>query len=70
MARRAHGAVWLEVVVLIEGTVGSICVSKPLDPDLDLQAIAAALKWRFKPATLDGVKVPVVAAVELAFTLK
>lgn len=70
MARGAQGAVWLDAVVLTDGTVGSICVSKPLDRDLDLQAIAAARKWRFKPATRDGVKVPVLVTIELTFTLK
>ena len=61
---------WLDAVVLTDGTVGSICVSKPLDRDLDLQAIAAARRWRFNPATRDGVKVPVLVTIELTFTLK
>jgi len=70
MRRKAQGAVLLEAVVLPDGTVGSVCVVRSLDLDLDLQAIAATRSWRFTPGTRDGVAVAVVVTVEMQFTLE
>ena len=70
MAREVEGAVLLEAVVLQDGRVGPVCVVKTLDPDLDLQAVAAAKAWRFRPAAQNGHPVPVLVTIELTFTLK
>ena len=38
--RKITGVVWMEAVVLPDGTVGSVRVTRPLDPDLDQSAVA------------------------------
>src|SRR5262245_22487263 len=72
-ATDAHieGVVVLEVVVLANGMVGDIKVSKSLDPTygLDDQAVKAMKQWRFKPGTKDGKPVAVRVEVEMAFNL-
>jgi protein TonB len=73
-ARNAHieGSVVLDTVVLQDGTVGEVTVSRSLDSTfgLDRQAIVAAKLWRFKPGTKDGKPVAVRVQIEMTFTLK
>lgn len=56
-ARRAgvQGEVWLDVIVLADGTVKSVMVAKSLDTvfGLDQAAIAAVRQWQYPPLT-DG----------------
>jgi TonB family protein len=56
-ARRAgvQGDVWLEVIVLADGTVKSVMVAKSLDTvfGLDQAAIAAVRQWQYPPLS-DG----------------
>jgi TonB family protein len=66
----AQGSVKLECVVLTDGTVGDIRLTKPLHPDLDEEAIRTLRQWTFKPGTKDGVAVPVQVDVEMTFTLR
>ena len=72
MAARIQGDVWLEAIVLLDGTVGEARVAQSLDPQfgLDEQAVAAVKGWRFDPGTRDGQPVPVLATFVLSFTLK
>jgi TonB family protein len=65
-----QGVVRLEGVVLDDGSVGDVCVRRPLDPDLDLQAVAAAKAFEFRPGTRDGRPVAVLVSFEIEFTLK
>jgi TonB family protein len=73
-AQRAkiQGVVWLEAVVLPDGTVGDVRVTKSLDTKygLDEQAVKAARRWRFRPGIKGGVPVPVQITLELTFTLR
>jgi len=71
MRAQIQGAVFLECIVLLDGTVGDVRVVKSLDSTfgLDQEAIRAAKQWRFQPGTRDGVAVPVVVTIELTFTL-
>ena len=69
MRAGAQGSVKLECVVLTDGTVGDIRVTKRLHPDLDEEAIRTLRQWVFKPGTKDGVAVPVQIEVEMTFTL-
>jgi TonB family protein len=41
MALVAQGVIWLQCVVLADGTVGDVTVLRSLWPDLDANAIAA-----------------------------
>ena len=72
MRAKVQGAIRLECVVLPDGTVGEIRVTKSLDGrhGLDEQAIAAARQWRFRPGMMNGRPVAVVVSIELTFTLR
>jgi periplasmic protein TonB len=72
MDARIEGTVGLDVVVLADGTVGSVNVTQSLDREhgLDTQAVEATRQWLFKPGTKDGKTVAVRVAMEMTFTLK
>ena len=72
MRAKVQGTVWLEVVVLPDGTVGDVRITKSLDPvfGLDQQAMDAARQWRFAPGTRFGEPVPVLVGLELYFNLR
>ena len=65
-----HGTVELTGIVETAGRIRSIRVTKPLDPELDEQAIQALQQWRFKPGQKDGVDVRVEVSVEMTFTVR
>ncbi len=72
MRAKVQGTVWLECIVLPDGSVGSVRVVKSLDPTfgLDQEAVKAAKQWKFVPGTRMGQPVPVVITIELTFTLR
>ena len=72
MRAKVQGVVWLDAVVLPDGTVGDVQIVKSLDPvfGLDEEAIKAARRWRFIPGTRFGEPVSVLVTIELAFTLR
>lgn len=63
----SSGKVVLLVVIDRTGKPVSPQVWQGLDPDLNIRAMAAVSKWRFRPATKDGRPVPVTAQVQVAF---
>jgi periplasmic protein TonB len=65
-----QGNVVLDCVILTDGTVGDVRVSKPLDSDLDAEAIRTVRQWKFTPGEKEGQAVPVQVSVELTFTLR
>ena len=72
MRAKIQGEVWLEAVVMPDGSVGAVQVTRSLDTTfgLDQEAIRTVKQWRFAPGRLRGNPVPVRVAVELAFTLR
>ena len=70
MQRRVQGSVFMAVVVLENGTVGDVTISKSLDEELDQEAIKAMKQWEFKPGTREGKPAAVQVEVEMTFTLK
>jgi protein TonB len=70
--KKIQGVVELEAVVLEDGTVGDVRITKSLDQTygLDDAAVAALKQWQFKPGQKDGKAVKVLVAVEMSFTLK
>jgi TonB family protein len=70
--KKIQGIVQLDAVVLEDGTVGEVTVTKSLDDTygLDQAAVAALKQWLFKPGQKDGKPVPVLVSVEMSFTLK
>jgi protein TonB len=71
MRAKIHGEVELEAVILPNGTVGDLRVSKSLDDKygLDKAAMAAAKQWLFQPSMKDGQRVPVRVTLILTFRL-
>jgi protein TonB len=70
---KVQGLVELKAVVLADGTVGDVTVTKSLDDNkygLDDAAVKTMKRWLFKPGTKDGKAVPVEVSVEMSFTLK
>ena len=72
MRAKVQGAVWLECIVMPDGSVGDVRVTRSLDPifGLDQEAIKAAKQWRFRPGMRQGEPVPVIITIELSFTLR
>jgi periplasmic protein TonB len=66
-----QGTVLLSLVVLPDGTVGEVTVTRSLDTvfGLDAQAVIAARQWLFNPGTKDGRPVAVRLFVEMTFRL-
>ena len=69
---KIQGSVWLQAVVLKDGTVGDVTVTKSLDSvyGLDDEAVKALKQWLFAPGTKDQQPVAVQVEVEMTFTLK
>jgi TonB family protein len=69
---RIQGLVRLEAVVLTDGTVGDVKVTKSLDRvhGLDNEAVKTVKKWRFEPGTKDGKPVAVALEIEMTFTFR
>lgn len=72
MRAKVQGSVWLECIVMPDGSVGEVRVTRSLDPifGLDQEAIKAAKLWRFRPGMRQGEPVPVIITIELTFTLR
>jgi protein TonB len=71
MSARLAGSVWVECVVLPDGSVGDARVVRSIDArlGLDEEALKAARQWRFRPGTLNGRAVPVRVTIELSFSI-
>jgi TonB family protein len=67
--RGIQGTCLVSVIVDATGKPQNPRVIKSLDPGLDLKAIEAVNKYRFKPAMKDGVPVPVMITVLVNFRL-
>ena len=72
MRAKVQGSVWLECIVMPDGSVGDVKVTRSLDPifGLDQEAIRAARQWKFVPGMRQGEPVPVIITIELTFTLR
>jgi TonB family protein len=67
---RIEGLVVVDAVVLEDATIGDNAeVVQSLDADLDEQAVKAAMRWRFKPATKHGEPIAMHVAIEQWFGL-
>jgi TonB family protein len=72
MAAGVQGAVWVEAVVEVNGSVGNTRVLRSLDTvrGLDVEAVNAVKRWRFIPGNKDGRPAPILVTIEVTFTLK
>lgn len=69
---KVTGTVYLEMVVLPDGTVGDVRITRSLDPvfGLDEEAIKAARQWLFEPGTRFGEPVAILVNLALDFNLR
>ena len=73
MLRRIQGTAILDCIVTSKGVVGDCRVAKSLDSNLyglDDQAMKAAKRFRFRPATFRGEPVDVLVRIELDFNMR
>lgn len=72
MRAKVQGVVRLEGVVLPDGSVGDLKITRSLDPvfGLDQEAVKAAKQFRFVPGTRFGEPVAVLVSFEIEFTLR
>jgi tetratricopeptide (TPR) repeat protein len=57
----------LEIVIDETGAVETVLMKVPFSPLYDRLAVAAAVEWRYKPATVGGVPVKYRKVVQIAF---
>jgi TonB family protein len=71
MRNKVQGEVYIEAIVLANGTVGDTRIVRSLDTNygLDQMALKAAKAWLFRPGRKDGVAVPVRVTLILSFKL-
>jgi TonB family protein len=67
--KKIQGVCLITVIVDANGKPQNPRVIRSLDPGLDLKAIEAVNKYRFKPGMKDGVPVPVMITVLVNFRL-
>jgi TonB family protein len=72
MEARIQGNVEMSAVILDDGSVGEVKVTKSLDTEhgLDEAAVTAIKQWQFTPGQKDGQPVAVRVDVEMTFRLK
>jgi TonB family protein len=58
----------MEVVIDAEGAVESAKLRAPVHPQYDHLAVAAAKKWRYQPAIVDGIPVKFMKRVQVTLT--
>jgi protein TonB len=67
MRQNLGGTVILFAVIHADGTVGSVRVLRSVDERLDQYAGDAITKWKFEPATKNGIPVDVEATFWIPF---
>ena len=72
MRAKVQGTVVMSAVVLPDGSVTDVRITRSLDQSfgLDQEAIRTAKTWRFRPGTLKGEPVAVRIQIELDFNLR
>lgn len=68
LSARVSGVVILEATIAEDGSVRDVRVLRSI-PLLDAAALDAVRQWRFTPSLLNGVPVPVVMTVTVAFNV-
>jgi TonB family protein len=67
---RTQGEVILRLTIGRDGKVESANVVRSLNQRMDAEAIRAARTWRYEPAQLNGLPVPVFKIVSIRFSLE
>ncbi len=66
---KTQGQVEVHVTIGTDGIARDITLVKGIGYGLDEKALEALVKWRFHPATSDGLPVPVIATIQINFRL-
>jgi TonB family protein len=69
MNEHVEGEVVLYAIIRRDGSVDSIQLLKGVDPQLDQNAMEAFSRWKFRPATRNGVPVELETVVHIPFRL-
>ncbi|WP_263352528.1 energy transducer TonB [Acidicapsa acidisoli] len=67
--KKIEGDCIVVLTIDVHGLPQNVHVTRGLEPGLDDKAISAVRHYRFQPATLDGMPVPVVVSAEVRFRL-
>jgi TonB family protein len=67
--RNVEGAVLLQAVILMDGSIGGLQVFSSPDPALSEAAMRAVREWRYQPTLLNGQPVEVITTVTVNFRL-
>ena len=67
---RVEGFIIFEAIITRTGCVKSIRTVRQGDERLEAAALLAVAQWKYEPALLDGVPVPIVMTVSVNFDLK
>jgi TonB family protein len=72
MKAKVQGSVFMEAVVLTDGTVGEVRVVRSLDKEhgLDDEAVKTVKEWRFTPGKKNDIAVPVIVEIQMSFSLR
>ena len=65
--KQINGACLVSLVVDAQGMPRDLRIEKSIDPVLDRNALIAISEYRFKPASKDGIPVPVKIEIEVGF---
>ena len=63
LVRQLRGTSKIDVLIKEDGTVEEVTVKQPVSPAYDKLIVAAARRWRYKPALKDGVPIRFVTTV-------
>ncbi len=61
------GTVLVHAIVNVDGSVGPVSVKRGIDPVRDREALDALRRWKFSPAQLNGMAIPMPIEVEIHF---
>jgi TonB family protein len=56
-----------ELLIGVDGAVQGVRLTKSSEPDFDAAALAAAWKWQFTPAVVNGHPVPVIVKIDMTY---
>ena len=63
MVRQLHRSSTIDILINERGTVDDVTVKQSVTPAYDALVVAAARRWRYKPALKEGVPVKFVSTV-------
>jgi protein TonB len=67
LTRKVSGLVYVQAVVMPDGTVGRARIVRSLDPELDVQALKAVRQWTFEPARRNDQSAAMAVILEVVF---